>query len=144
MTATVVIRAARRGFTAFPETVKWPGFLLLSLGIVLTFAVLFFTAIWLRGRGALHKRLMVLASLSIWGPAISRLPLHFIETGSVWTSVAVGDACVLTCVAIDSFRTRRLDPAFLWGGLLILCSHPLLILIGNTSTWARIATWLLR
>jgi hypothetical protein len=144
VTGTVVIRAARRGFTAFPETVKWPGFLLWSLGIMLTFAVLFFAAVWLRGRSALHKRLMVLASLSIWGPAISRLPLYFIETGSLWTSIAVGDACVLTCVAVDSIRNGRLNPAFVWGGLLILCSHPLLIWIGNTPTWARTATWLLR
>ncbi len=144
VTGTVVIKAARRGFTAFPETVKWPGFLLLSLGIVLTFAVLFCAAICLRGCSALHKRLMVLATLSIWGPAISRLPLHFIETGSLWTSIAVGDACVLTCVGIDSVRNRRLHPAFLWGGLLILCSHPLLVWIGNTPAWAWMATWLLR
>lgn len=144
VTTTVVIRAARRRFTAFPETVKWPGFLLLSLGIVLTFAILFAAAVWLRRRGALHKRLMVLASLSIWGPAISRLPLHFIESGGLWTSIAVGDACVLTCVAVDAVQNRGLNPAFLWGGFLILCSHPVLIWIGNTPTWSGIATWLLR
>jgi hypothetical protein len=143
VTGAVVLSAARRGFTAFPETVKWPGFLLLSLGIVLTFAALFGAAVLLRRRCALHKRLMVLASLSIWGPAISRLPLHFIQTGSLWTSIAVGDACVLTCVAIDSTRNRRLDPAFLWGGLLILCSHPFLVWMGNSPTWSRMATWLL-
>jgi hypothetical protein len=144
VTGTVVIRSARRGFTAFPETVKWPGFLLLSLGIVLTFAILFCAAVLLRRRSAIHKRLMVLASLSIWGPAISRLPLHFIETGSLWTSIAVGDACVVTCVVLDSIRNRRLNPAFLWGGLLILCSHPLLVWMGNTPTWSRMATWLFR
>jgi hypothetical protein len=143
VTGTVVIRAARRGFTAFPETVKWPGFLLLSLGIVLTFAALFGAAVFLRRRSAIHKRLMVLASLSIWGPAISRLPLHLIETGSLWTSIALGDACVCICVTVDSFRNRRLHPAFLWGGLLIVCSHPLLVWIGNTTTWARIAGGLL-
>lgn len=144
VTGTVVIRAARRGFTAFPETANWPGFMLLSLGIVLTFALLFGAAVWLRRRSAIHKRLMVLASLSIWGPAITRLPLHFIEAGSLWTSIAVGDACVLACVAVDSVRIRRLNPAFLWGGLLILCSHPLLVWIGNTPAWARMATWLVR
>jgi hypothetical protein len=144
VTATVVIRAARRGFTAFPETVKWPGFLLLSLGIVLTFALLFCVAVLLRRHSATHKRLMVLASLSIWGPAISRLPLHFIETGTLWTSIAVGDTCVLTCVAVDSIRNRRLNPAFLWGGLLILCSHPLLVWMGNTPAWSRMATCLFR
>lgn len=143
VTGMVVIRAARRSFTAFPETVKWPGFLLLSLGIVVTFAALFTAAILLRRRSALHKRLMVLASLSLWGPAITRLPLHFIETGSLWTAIAVGDACVVACAAVDTIQNRRLNPAFLWGGLLILCSHPLLILIGNTSAWARMATWLL-
>lgn len=143
LTSTVVIRASHRGFTAFPETVKGTGFLLLSLGIVLTFALLFSAAISFRRRSAVHKRLMVLASLSIWGPAISRLPLHFIEAGSVWTSIAVGDACVLTCVAVDTVRNHRLDPAFLWGGLLIFCSHPVLIWIGNTSIWSRMATWLL-
>jgi hypothetical protein len=144
VTAAVVIRAARRGFTAFPETVKWPGFLLVSLGIVLTFSVLLFAAVWLRTRSPIHKRLMVLASLSIWGPVISRLPLHFIEAGSLWTSIALGDTCVLICAAVDTVRNRRLHPAFLWGALLILCSHPLLIWFGNTSLWARIATRLLQ
>lgn len=144
VTAVVVIRAAGRGFTPFPETVNWPGFLLLGLGIVATFAVLFSAAIWLRGKSALHKRLMVLASLSIWGPAISRLPLHFIESGSLWTSIAVGDACVLACVAVDCVRNRKLNPGYLWGGLLILSSHPVLIWIGNTPAWSRTATWLLR
>lgn len=144
VTSTAVIRAAHRGFTAFPETVDWPGFMLLSIGVVLTFAILFFAAVCLRKRITIHKRLMVLASISIWGAAISRLPLHFIETGSLWTSVAVGDACVLTCAAIDSVRNRRVNPAFLWGGLLILCSHPLFVWVGNTPTWARLATWLLR
>jgi hypothetical protein len=143
VTGTVVIRAARRGFTAFPETVKWPGFLLLGLGIVLTFAVLFCAAILLRERSAIHKRLMVLATLSIWIPAISRLPLQFIEAGSLWTTIALGDACVLACVVVDSVRNRKLDPVFLWGGLLILCSHPLLIWIGNTPAWTRMATGLL-
>lgn len=142
VTGAVVIRAARRGFTPFPETVNWPGFLLLGLGIVVTFALLFSAAVLFRKHSAVHKRLMVLATLSIWGPAISRLPLHFIESGSLWTSIAVGDACVLICVAVDSIRNRRLNPAFLWGSLLILCSHPLLIWIGNAPTWARMATWL--
>lgn len=144
VTAAVVVRAARRGFTPFPETVNWPGFLLLGLGIVLTFAALFCAAIWFRRRSATHKRLMVLASLSIWGPGISRLPLHFIEAGSLWTSIAVGDACVLAWVAVDTVRNRKLHPAFLWGALLILASHPLLIWIGNTSIWERMATWLFR
>ena len=143
VTSMVVIRAARRSFTPFPETVNWPGFLLLGLGIVATFALLFSAAIWLRAQSAIHKRLMVLASLTIWGPAISRLPLHLIETGSLWTTIALGDACVLTCVAIDSIQNHKLNPAYLWGGLLILSSHPLLIWIGNTPAWARTATWLL-
>jgi hypothetical protein len=55
----------------------------------------------------------------------------------------VGDLWVLTCVAIDSLCNRRLRPTFLWGGLLILGSHPLLILIGNTPMWAQMAALLM-
>jgi hypothetical protein len=144
VTGMVVIRAAQRGFTPFPETVNWPGFLLFGLGVVLTFAALFSAAILLRRRSATHKRLMVLATVSIFGAAISRLPLRFIEEGTLWTSIAVWDVCVLLCVAVDTMRHRRLHPAFLWGGLWILISHPLSIWIGNTAAWSRIATWMLR
>jgi hypothetical protein len=144
LTATVVVRAARRGFTPFPETVNWAGSLLLALGVLLNFAALFCAAIWFRRRSTAHKRLMVLASLSIWLPAISRLPLHFIQAGSLWTSIAVGDACVLAWVAVDTVRNRKLHPAFVWGALLIFASHPLLIWVGNTSIWARMATRLFR
>lgn len=144
VTATVVIRAAKRHITAFPETVGWPGFLLVSLGAVLTFALLFCGAIWFRRTSEVHKRLMALATISIWGPAIARLPLHFIQAGTAWTSIAIEDLCVLLFVAIDTIWKRRLHRAFLWGGLLIFASDPLLIWIGNTAVWARIAAWLLR
>jgi hypothetical protein len=109
---TMVIRAACLGFRAFSETVKWSGLLLLSRGIPLTFAILIDAPSLVRTRSAIHKRLKVLASLGIWGPAISRLPPHLIETGSLLGSVAERDTCVLTCVAVDSIRNLRLNQAF--------------------------------
>jgi len=36
----------------------------------------------------------------------------------------------------------RLHPATLWGGLFVLVSQPLRLLLTQTSAWTAFATWL--
>lgn len=144
VTCVASIRVARRHFTAFPATVDWAAFLLVSLGLIFTFAGFFMLAVWFRRQPGIHKRLMVLATLSIVGPAISRLPFAFIQQASLWPSIGVADLCLLACVGADTFRNRRLHPAFAWGGSFVVLSHPVLVALGNGARWHHIAPWLVR
>lgn len=106
------------------------------------FAILLGTALYYRRRLETHKRLMLLAALNLLTPAIARIPLSFIETGGPLVFFGLTDLCVLACVAIDTYKNRRLHPVFLWGTLLIVASQPLRIILAGTDTWLRFATWL--
>lgn len=117
-------------------------FLAFQLSILLVFAVLVAGAVLLRRRSNFHKRLMLLASVSILQPAIVRLPLRFIQTNPLVSLVLI-DLCVLAPVVFDTIKNRKLQPAFGWGALLILASQPLSFLLGATHVWTRFATWLL-
>ena len=82
---------------------------------LLMFTLLVGTALVLRRHSDVHKRLMTLASLSLLGPALARV---FSDEQSVWLTYVL----VLTPIAIDTWRHRRLHPAFGWGGALFLIS----------------------
>jgi hypothetical protein len=51
-------------------------------------------------------------------------------------------AIVVACVAADTAWSRRLHPAFAWGGALIVAMVPLRVWIAETLAWARVAGWL--
>jgi len=93
-----------------------------------------------RRRSDFHKRLMLLASVSILMPAIVRIPLRFIQ-GSALVGFGLIDLCVPAPVVFDTIKNRRLHPAFGWGALLIVASQPLSFLLGATHVWTRFATW---
>ncbi len=135
------IAAAARGSSPGPPPLQ---FLVIPLGDLLVFAILFGTALYFRRRLQIHKRLMLLTALSLLTPAIARIPLHFIETGGPLVFFGLTDVCVLACVAFDTIKQRRLHPAFAWGTLLLIMSQPLRLMLAGTDTWLRFATWLVK
>ena len=89
---------------------------------LLVFACLAITAIVLRRRSDFHKRLMLLATLNLLAPGFGRLlertPISDIALAI--TMLLLMQGCVLVCAAVDTFRNRRLHPAFAWAGSLSL------------------------
>jgi hypothetical protein len=83
-----------------------------SFGLILTFAGFVVLAVLWRGQPGIHKRLMVLATLRIIGPLITRLLFAFIQQPSLWPSIGLSDLCMVTFVAADTVRNRRLHPSF--------------------------------
>jgi hypothetical protein len=134
------IESARRGLT--PTDMPPLMFLVIPLGTVFVFAVLAGAAILYRRRSDIHKRLMLLATLSILTPAIARIPWEPFHAMGPPLFLGVTDFCVLAFVAYDTARNRRLHPAFLWGTLFFLASQPLRILLAHTPAWTQFATWL--
>jgi hypothetical protein len=132
---TAILAAARPGSIAALR------FLAVPLTDVLVFSVLVGAAIKLRNRADVHKRLMTLASLSLLGPAVARLPFRFIETGGPKAFIGLVDFCVIVPIVFDSLKNRRLHPAFLFGGLFLFASQPLRVLLADTNCWLSFATF---
>lgn len=139
--AATAVAAAKHGYTPLggpPPLV----FLAIPMGDLLVFAALVTTALLLRRRSDIHRRLMPLAALSLLTPAISRIPLDVIQASGILLYLGLTDLLVLGCVAFDTAKNRRLHPAAGWGAGLIIASQPLRFLLAGTPAWMQFATWL--
>lgn len=137
----VAIESARRGHTPLPE-VPPLAFLALPIGDVAVFAVLAGTGIALRSRRDVHARLMLLATVSILAPAIARLQLDVVQDNNPFAFMIGVSLIVLAAAAYDTMRNRRLHPAFLWGGLLVILGQPARLLLARSEGWLAFAGWL--
>ena len=100
------------------------------------FAALVVTALALRHRPDVHKRLMTLAALSLLGPPLGRLMPDV-------TAALVSQGLVLLPIAVDTWRRRRLHPAFGWGGALVLVSSGAAVALAESPAWrAVVLPWL--
>ena len=138
-TATVIV-AARLGGNHLPPGIPVPLFMGFALFDLMTFAILVGCAIALRRRSDWHKRLMLLATLMVLDAALAR----FISVYTSWNldpSIA-RDALVLACVVVDTWRCRRLHPAFITGGLLVFVADPFAHWAVTLPAWERLCTWL--
>ena len=133
------ITAAKLGRSPGPPPLV---FLAVPLGDMLVFAILVGTGLYFRGRSEIHKRLMLLSCVGILTAAVARIPIDFIQAGGLPVFFGLTDLCVLSCVAYDTIKHRRLHPAFGWGALLIVASQPLRLLLTGTPAWQRFAMWL--
>lgn len=132
----VALRAAAREVHGHTRAAD---FFLIILGydcvITALFAGFVACAIALRRRSDFHKRLMLLATLSLLTPAIGRFQF--------WSSnlqvVLAGDLCVLLCVAADVRLHRRLHQVFALGAPLILFATCLAYFGVQTDAWMQFA-----
>ncbi len=119
-------------------------FLIVPLFDMVMFPSLVGAGFYFRRHPATHKRLMLLATLVLLPPAIARLPFTFIQSGGPIAFFGLPDLLMLGCIGYDTVTHRRLHPAFLWGGLALLLSHPLRLMISGTGAWMAMAQWLTR
>jgi hypothetical protein len=113
-----------------------PG-LALVIGLLISFATLAGVGLHYRTRSDVHKRLMLLASISAMEAGVSRLPLEWLD--SVARIHLLNDSVLLIAVIIDTVRHRRLHPAFLWGSVFLVSTQTLFAWISGTSAWLSIA-----
>lgn len=148
--ATVALRAAARDahkpVLAGPPPLQVLGFF---LSVLLVFAVLVGAALLLRRRRDYHKRLMLLSCLAMVGPGLARIPFGripaaaFLRTGGPGELFGLDSLLLYAWIAYDTWRHRRLHPAFVFGALLLVAEDlPFIWMAVATPTWARIAAWL--
>jgi hypothetical protein len=151
MGGAVAFLASRREFLAHPNSTRdLVGFAVPAIvgfgilcGFLMNFSLFVGLALYFRRRPDIHKRLMLLATCSILGPALMRLFLPYIDARGIWSKFALYDICAFVCIAYDTIRNRRLHRAFAWGGLFLLVSFPALFLVVRSGVGIQFAKWLL-
>ena len=133
------IAAARRGFST-PGLPPPLVFLAVPIFDLLVFPVLVGAALWYRRNPAMHKRLMLLAMLAVVTAAIARLP-GVLPYGPP-AFFGLTNLFLLAGIVWDKWTRGRVHPAYIWGGLFLVLSQPLRLVVSGTDTWLRIATWL--
>lgn len=139
----MVIASGRSGFTPDPAKVSALSFMAVPLFDLGVFALLVLAALLLRARSDWHKRLMLVATLSLLPPAIARVALQFPPLPVLPIAFGGTALVIVAAMGLDRVMLRRLHPAMLWGGVLIILSLPARLWIGGTQAWQAFASWLI-
>ncbi|MEK7316939.1 MAG: hypothetical protein AAB011_12220 [Candidatus Eisenbacteria bacterium] len=139
--ALAAITSAKKGFTP-PNGPPALVFLMIPLADMILFSTLTALGLYFRRRSDIHKRLMLLATLAILTPAIARI--WFIRPLGFPGFLLLTDLFIVTCIVADRIRNGRFHPTFVWGGLCIIVSQPLRLLLAGTPAWHAVAAWLTR
>jgi hypothetical protein len=100
---------------------------------VASFAALATVAVVMRRKPQVHKRLIVIATIRILGPAIGRIP----RIGAMSAAVLV--ALLLSVIAYDLVTRGRVHAATLWGGSALFATVFTQAPLGATSLWLSVA-----
>jgi hypothetical protein len=113
-------------------------FLTTPLFSMVVFAAFVAAAITLRRDVQAHKRLMLLATISILDAAVARLPFEVFRT-SAWAYLPATDLFVAVAIVYDLASRRTVHQAYIWGGLVLVVEQALRIPVGETAAWQAIA-----
>ena len=128
--------AAGRGVPGTPPL----AFLMIPIGDMVMFAILFAGAMYYRKSPREHKRLMLLTVLNFVPAAFARFP--FEAAGTPPFFYGVPDLLAIGFVIYDSVKNRKVNKVFLAATLLLIVSHVIRLTLSGTATWLSIATWL--
>jgi hypothetical protein len=131
--------AARRatGFVGIP--VPALSFLAVPFTDMLLFGSFVGLAIAKRRDTQAHKRWMLLASINLITAAIARWP-GVIALGPP-AYFGLTDLFVVALVIWDRVSRGRVHPATKWGGLLVVLSQPLRLVVSGSGAWLAFAGW---
>jgi hypothetical protein len=117
-------------------------FLVVPIFDMLVFSTLMVAGFLMRHRPDYHKRIMVVATASLMTAAFGRMILMVSGGANVQLALTLTDLLVVAAAATDAILHRRLHPAFLWAGALVVAAHPLRWAVGHTEAWMSFARWL--
>lgn len=117
------------------------------LGAV-TSALIFLTLVILgiayRKKPAVHKRLLLLATIVLIWPAWFRWRHYFpsVERPDIWFAVVLSDSLIIVAFIWDWMKNKRIHPALLYGGLFILSENCMEILLFDSPGWRLAANFI--
>jgi hypothetical protein len=139
---TVAITRVRTGVSPIPG-VPALSFLAIPLFDMVLFAILVSSAIYFRRRLEAHKRLMTLSMIALMAAPIARMRFLPLPPAPP-TFFGLSDLFIVALLVYDLLTRRKVHPATIWGGLLIVASQPLRLMIAGTPAWLAFAGWLAR
>jgi hypothetical protein len=129
------VKVAARG--SAPAGIDPLSFLMIPLSDLLFFAVFVAAALRMRGNREAHKRLMLLAYVSIVVAAVARLP-GVLPLGPL-AFFGLAFVFILVGVIYDLVSRHRVHPVYIWGGALLALSVPLRLAVSRTDAWRSLA-----
>ncbi len=136
------INAARLGRT--PPGPPSLVFLAVPLFDMVLFAMIITAGFYFRRKPDYHKRLMLAATIAILPAPFARFTFFDLQSHMPTAAFLLMDVVLLSAIAYDTLKQRRLHPAFAWSALLVLISFPIRMMIAGTATWMQFAAWLTR
>lgn len=133
----IVIALAQVARRSGPPVVDALSWLAMPLASVLGFGVLFLLALRFRTRAGAHKRLMVLGMAAMLSAAFGRIAV----IPPFLALLVLPNLYAAALAAWDMASTRRVHPATLWGGLLVLITTIGPIFFWRTPAWLSFAHW---
>jgi hypothetical protein len=136
----LAIATAAQGLA--PAGVDPLAFLVIPIFDMVLFATFVTAALALRRDKEAHKRLMLLAYISIVVAAAARLP-GVLPLGPP-AFFGLSFLFVVVAGIYDFLSRRRVHKVYLWGGTLLIVSVPLRLVISGTDAWRALAELLTR
>jgi len=147
LAAAMVVVGARTAITGAAAGSGPPGveplvFMVVPLTDIVLFAGFVGAALWQRRNREAHKRLMLLAYLSIMAAAVARLPGMLPHGPLVFFGVTF--LFLVAAIVYDVISRRRVHAVYVWGGGLLVASVPLRLMLSGTAAWRSFAELLTR
>jgi len=106
------------------------------------FGVLVSFAFRLRSDPAAHKRLILMATAALMGPALSRWTFSFLDSNLIFFLVL--DSFSIFLVVFDLCTRRRVHPATLLGSGAILLTQYVMSPLAHATWWRAFTAWVER
>ncbi len=110
---------------------------------ILVFALLVFFAYRKRFDPAAHKRLIMLATISLLLAPTGRPPFTAITAARPYLAGFFVWLFLLLLIGYDLWSTHKVHRATIWGGLFVVVAIQLLVPVGMTSAWHGFANFML-
>ena len=138
----VAVSAARYGSASAPPAIPPLEFLIIPLGDMVVFAILFGAALYYRKNSPTHKRLMLLTMINFIPPAVARFPGGLTDNyGPLWF-YGVPTVLTIALIALDIWYNRKLNKVFLFAGIFLIVGMWIRLPIMSTPAWLGFAQWL--
>lgn len=131
----VSIYGARHGTAA--DGLSPLGFMIFPFGQTVLFGAFVGAGLWKRRQPELHRRLILLGTICLMTPAISRIVGRHAVLASFLTL-----GFVVVAMIHDWKTRRRVHALYIAGGIILLVAGPLRAAIANTAPWQAFARML--
>ena len=109
-------------------------FFIIPVSSILLFAVLIFCAFRWKSNKEAHKRLIIVATISLMDAAVGRWPVAVLQAHPPYQDFVLF-ALLLVMVAYDLVSLRRFSKVTLWASLLVVVVHLTRVPIGLHHPW---------